>query len=81
MAYNPVQRAATKHVDLADHYAREQQERSTITISYVKTFQMIADILTKPLERSTFEYHARQLVKDVRNPSNSFHSEGHGGGH
>ena len=32
MAYNPVQRSASKHIDLADHYAREQQERGTITI-------------------------------------------------
>ena len=37
MTYNPVQRSASKHIDLADHYAREQQELGVITISYVST--------------------------------------------
>ena len=65
MAYNPVQRAASKHVDLADHYAREQQERGTITISYVSTRDMTADIFTKPLARSDFTRHAARLVHTV----------------
>ena len=66
MAYNPVQRAASKHVDLADHYAREQQERGTISISYICTFDMIADALTKPLARADFKRHADKLVGPVR---------------
>jgi hypothetical protein len=55
MNYNPVNRSASKHVDLADHYAREQVERGTITISYVPTEDMIADALTKALPRKQFE--------------------------
>lgn len=65
MTYNPIQRAASKHVDLADHYARELQERGTITISYVNTKEMIADIMTKPLGRPAFEYLAAFLVKPI----------------
>ena len=30
MNYNPVKRSASKHVDLADHYAREQVERAVL---------------------------------------------------
>ena len=55
MNYNPVQRSASKHVDLADHYAREQVERGTITITYVPTQDMIADLLTKALSKPQFE--------------------------
>ena len=32
-AYNPVNRAATKHVDLADHYTREQVQRHWLRAS------------------------------------------------
>ena len=66
MTYNPVQRTASKHVDLADHYAREQQERGTITITYVSTHDMIADVLTKPLGTQSFQRHAAKLVHQVQ---------------
>ena len=63
MTYNPVQRSASKHVDLADHYAREQQlERGTITITYVNTEDMIADALTKALGSADFLRHRNTLV-------------------
>ena len=56
MNYNPVNHSASKHVELADHYAREQISRGFITISYVSTKQMIADLLTKQLPRAQAEY-------------------------
>ena len=65
MTYNPVQRAASKHIDLADHYVREQQERGTITVTHVPTKDMIADLLTKPLAFADFKRHADKLVHPV----------------
>ena len=65
MTYNPVKREASKHIDLADHYAREQVERGTITISYIETKKMIADLLTKALPRATFNRHLPHLVGDT----------------
>jgi hypothetical protein len=65
MSYNPVQRTASKHIDLADHYAREQQEAGTITITYVSTKDMIADVLTKPLAQADFAKHTKKLVEQV----------------
>ena len=62
MTYNPVQRDASKHVEVADHYAREQVERGTITVSHVPTKDMIADLLTKTLPKLTFEGLAASLV-------------------
>ena len=61
-AYNPVNRAATKHVDLADHYTREQVQRGTIAVSFVPTDKMIADLLTKALAARKFEYFRSFLV-------------------
>jgi hypothetical protein len=63
MNYNPVNRSASKHVDLADHYAREQVERGTITITYVPTGDMIADTLTKALAKAPFEKFRDHLVR------------------
>ena len=65
MAYNPVLRSASKHVDLADHYVREQQERGTITISYVSTKEMTADIFTKPLGTADFQRHCASLIHSL----------------
>ena len=61
MVYNPVLRSASKHVDLADHYAREQQDRGVITITWIDTLRMIADILTKSLGKALFATHAAHL--------------------
>ena len=60
--YNPTNRAATKHVDVADHYVREQVDRKRITISYVNTKDMTADIFTKPLEKGPFLRHRDQMM-------------------
>ena len=62
MTYNPVNRSTTKHIALADHYVREQQEEGVISVSYVDTQSMIADIFTKPLGDTAFLRHRRHLV-------------------
>jgi hypothetical protein len=61
-AYNPTNRAATKHVDVADHYIREQVERKRITVSYVDTKNMDADIFTKPLDPAAFLKHRGKMM-------------------
>lgn len=65
MTYNPVHRSASKHVDLADHYTRELQKLGIITVSYVSTRDMIADILTKPLGKILFARLVSYLVGRV----------------
>jgi uncharacterized alpha/beta hydrolase family protein len=62
MTYNPVNRGTTKHIALADHYVREQQELGVISVSYVDTQSMIADSLTKPLGDAAFLRHRQYLV-------------------
>jgi hypothetical protein len=65
MTYNPVLRSASKHVDLADHYVREQQELGTITTTWVSTKDMRADMLTKPLPHVDHNRHASKVVREV----------------
>ena len=54
MNHNPVHHQASKHVDLADHFARECVERGIVTISPVKSKDMIADVLTKIMGKTEF---------------------------
>ena len=51
---NPVLSSSTKHVEIADFFVRELVERQIVTVSYVRTTYMLADVLTKPLGPSKF---------------------------
>ena len=54
MNHNPVHHEANKHVAIADHFAREQVELGIITISHMRTDNLPADALTKPLPKAKF---------------------------
>ena len=62
LCVNPVGRARHKHVDLADHYARELYEAGIITISFVPTDEMIADTFTKALPEAKFMMFAKVIM-------------------
>ena len=62
--YNPTNRAATKHIDVADHYIREQVERKHITVTHVATGDMDADIFTKALGRLPFLRHRNMMLSE-----------------
>ena len=53
---NNVLSSATKHVDIADFYVRELVQSGVVTVSYVKTAFMVADVLTKALGPEKFFY-------------------------
>jgi hypothetical protein len=65
MTYNPVHRAATKHIALADHYTREMQQEGVTAVSYTNTKDMRADMLTKSLGRADFERHASTFLAKI----------------
>ena len=54
LSRNPVLSAATKHVEIADFFVREMVARDIVTVAYVSTSDMVADVLTKPLARIKF---------------------------
>jgi hypothetical protein len=61
LAINPTHDRQLKHVDICYHFIREYVESKRINIVYISTNDMIADILTKPLERVKFEYFRKLL--------------------
>ena len=54
----------TKHIDIRHHYIRDLVEKG-MEVIYIPTAEQIADILTKPLPRPTFEY-LRELMRVVK---------------
>lgn len=51
----------SKHIDVAYHFTRDLSERNIIATEYIPTNRMLADGLTKPLPRETFERHRREI--------------------
>ena len=54
--------ARTKHVALRYHHTAEQQERGVLQLRYLNTEHVPADVLTKPLPRSSHERHTAVLL-------------------
>ena len=61
---NPTQRAATKHIEISDHYIREQCDIGRLEVNYIATTDMVADIFTKPLVKATFLKHRVKLTRE-----------------
>jgi len=55
LAENNIYRARTKHIDVQYHYVRQEIRRDHIRLEYLPTGQMLADGLTKPLNRTLFK--------------------------
>lgn len=61
IAHNETYRGRLKHLDLRYHYIRELIEARKIDLIYCDTHNMIADILTKPLQPGPFLQVRNQL--------------------
>ena len=61
MAINPAHDRRLKHVDILYHFVREYVQEKRISIVYISTDEMIADIFTKPLGRVKFELFCKKL--------------------
>lgn len=51
LAENPVFHNRSKHIDVRHHYIRECLRKGEITIKYLPTKDMTADVLTKGLQK------------------------------
>jgi transposase InsO family protein len=51
LSKNPEHHARSKHIDIRHHFIREQVVANHISLQYVPTEDMLADVMTKPLGR------------------------------
>lgn len=51
----------SKHVDICYHFIRDLAEKGHLRVDYIPTDEMIADGMTKPLQRVKFERFKEQM--------------------
>jgi len=51
----------TKHISIKYHFLWEQVLEQKVKLEYVPSKEQVANILTKPLPRDTFEYLIQKL--------------------
>ncbi|GKC93137.1 hypothetical protein Tco_1158579 [Tanacetum coccineum] len=56
LSKNLVQHSRTKHIEIHHHFLRDNVQKGHISIEKVPSIDNIADILTKPLKRESFNY-------------------------
>jgi hypothetical protein len=65
LSINPVFHDISKHIDIRYHHLRDCVQRKILLLQYIPTEDQDAEILTKALARSKFEYHRDRIgVKD-----------------
>ena len=65
ISINPVFHDRSKHIDIRYHHIRDCVQWKIMLLQYIPTEDQDAEILTKALTRSKFEYHKDRIrVKD-----------------
>jgi kynurenine formamidase len=66
-----VSEKTAKHIDLKWHFLKDHVEQGTIKLRYLPTYQMVADMFTKPLPRPVLARH-RSVILGGANPMQRF---------
>ncbi|GJW88477.1 retrovirus-related pol polyprotein from transposon TNT 1-94 [Tanacetum coccineum] len=67
LCFNNVQHSRAKHIDVRDHFIKEQLENGIVELYFVRTEYQLADIFTKALPRERFNFLIEKL--DMRSMS------------
>jgi hypothetical protein len=68
LANNPVQHSRIKHIDIQHHFLQDHEAKGDIALRHVSTDGQLADIFTKPLDKSRFGALRSELnILDSRN--------------
>jgi hypothetical protein len=51
----------SKHIEIKYHYIRDMVHRKAVHVQYLPSHEQIADIFTKPLAKTKFEYFRERL--------------------
>jgi hypothetical protein len=63
---NPELHDRSKHIDICYHFIRDLEAKGKVKVSYIPTTDIVADGLTKPLQRVAFEKFKSQLGLDLK---------------
>ena len=61
MAKNGSSTKRSKHIDIKYHFCKDQIKNHIISLKYCQTNMMVADILTKPIDRIQFKKFTNML--------------------
>ncbi|XP_039688778.1 secreted RxLR effector protein 161-like [Medicago truncatula] len=61
LAKHPVAHGRSKHIETRFHFLRDQWNNGKFEVKHCKTDEQIADMLTKPLKLSSFDYLKKKL--------------------
>ncbi|KIK15153.1 hypothetical protein PISMIDRAFT_16718 [Pisolithus microcarpus 441] len=61
LSSSPVNHPRTKHIDVRYHFLQEHVSKGVFALRWIPTHQNVADILTKPLARASFQGHPTGL--------------------
>lgn len=55
LAKHPISHGRSKHIEIKYHFLRDQVNKRKLELSYCKSEENVADILTKALKKNIFE--------------------------
>ena len=65
IADNPVSQRRTRHIDVRFHFVRDYINDGYVSVKYCRSKEMLADIMTKIMDRSTFSKLRDKIISDV----------------